>query len=109
MPTMVVERRSAHEAVVAMMSMITSGKSEGPLGVRGHGMYEGLGYCLNWLQDLVAKPSHTSYDEARGKPAEGKAMGDGSARHFQLDWGNLAVQDDRGDERNLTILGFREW
>jgi len=34
-------RWSTHEAVVAMTPMITNGKSEGPLGYRGHGLMNG--------------------------------------------------------------------
>ena len=66
------EYGTAHEVVVAVSSVIISRRSEGPLGFRGHGTYEGLGYCPNGLQDLSAKPSHIGYDEAQCKPEEMK-------------------------------------
>jgi hypothetical protein len=36
----------AHEAIVAMMPIITSGMSEGPLGCCGFGLHRDLGDCL---------------------------------------------------------------
>ena len=39
------EQGKAHEAIVAMMPMTTSGKSEGPLGCRGLGLHGDLGDC----------------------------------------------------------------
>jgi hypothetical protein len=59
---------TAHEAILAVKPVITSRASEGPLGFRGRGVCEGLGYCPNGLQDLKAKPSHANCDEAHGKP-----------------------------------------
>jgi hypothetical protein len=59
MPTMVVEHGLAHEVVVAMMPMITSGMSEGPLGYRGHGLCGGLCDCPYGLARIMnMRPSH---------------------------------------------------
>ncbi len=70
MPTVVVEHGLAHEAVVAMMPMITSGTSEGPLGCRGHGRHGVLGDCPQGLQRHNKQPSLAPCSEACGKPAD---------------------------------------
>jgi hypothetical protein len=91
----------SHEAIVAMTPMITSGRSEGPLGYRGHGgcgVPERLPERASTL--LEAEPHH--YGEARIKPQE-KGASDGRTRSLEPDWGNLTVRDFRGVGRNLTV------
>ena len=51
----------AHEGVVAMTPVITSRRSEGPLGHCGRGMRDGPGYCSN---ELTSPPECWSCHEA---------------------------------------------
>ena len=98
----------AHEVVVARMPVITSGKSEGPLGQLGCGSEERPGGLIKAPEDGRHKikspmmgcvrsslkgsgPSNCS--KAYRKP-KGKAIGERAG--LKPDWGNPAVRDFRG-------------
>lgn len=104
-----------------MTSVITSRKSKGPLGYRGCGMYEDLGYCPAGLygprgvEHVIERPkvvhvstflkrsSHANCNEAYRKPEHfGKALGE--KRDLKPDWGNPTVRDFRGGEGNGGAL-----
>jgi hypothetical protein len=72
---------AAHGVIVAMKSAITSRRSEGPLGFRGHGMCESSGYiALTGYKIPNEKLRHASHGEARGKLVERQAVSDGRTR-----------------------------
>jgi hypothetical protein len=102
----------AHEVIVARMPVITSGKSEGPLGQLGCGCEERPGRLIKAPEDGRHKikspmmgcvrsslkwscPSNCS--KAYRKP-KGKAIGERAG--LKPDWGNPAVRDFRGGGGN---------
>jgi len=91
----------AHEVIVAMMSMITSGMSEGPLGCRGLGWHRDLGDCLRRLVTPRSKVKLCRLRRGTQQTVTGKAVYE--MRNLKPDWGKLTVRDFRGDGGNLTI------
>jgi len=105
----------AHEGVVAMTPVITSRRSEGPLGHCGRGRRDGPGYCSNELTRplgvghvmkqpigahvpaLMKRSGHANRGEAHRKP-KGKALGE--MQDLKPYWGNPAVRDFRGGGGN---------
>jgi hypothetical protein len=109
------ERGKAHEVKVTMTTMITSGESEGPLGVRGDSRRGDLGYCpiiqsigdtrkLSWATQPQNKVEPCRLSETQSKLIGRKAQSDGYTRHLKPDWGNLAVRAFRGDGGNLSVV-----
>ena len=110
------ERGKAHEVVVPVTTVITSRTRKGPLGVRGDCRRGDLGYCpiiqssgdtvkLSWATQPQNKVEPRRLSEAWSKLVVRKALSNGYARHLKLDWGNLTVQDFRGDGGNLALEG----
>lgn len=100
---------SAHEAIVAMMPTITSRMSEGPLGSVAMEGVECLGYSPKGLHDPLKSRATSLWRSPHQTISDGgKGAGDGRTRSLKPDSGNPTFRDFRGDEGNLTILGFRE-
>jgi len=104
----------AHEVVVAMITVITSGKSEGPLGVRGYGEHGDRVYCsyhgllvperklgvkglIPVMRTDLRKVERADHNEAYRKP-KGKAIGE--MRNLKPDCRKCTVRDFRGGEGN---------
>jgi hypothetical protein len=96
----------ANGVIVAVMPMITSGMSEGPLGYRGYGLDEWMSLFPERGTKLASQEAHRIIPIMAKPPAnrnQGKAGGDGHTRSLEPDWGNPAVRHLRGAEGNLAI------
>jgi len=110
------EQGLAHEVVVAVRPVITSRKSEGPLGFHGYGQHGGLGDCDKaspWVAghdikrpNVVHEPTlkrsgHAYHGEVYRKPY-GKAIDESGS--LKPDWGKPAVRDFRGGGGNGGVF-----